>query len=61
MCSSDLGGGDGCVLFSPDEESRRALLAALGHRGFVAVPLSVEAGVRAESSAPPKLRAWLTA
>jgi phosphomevalonate kinase len=58
---SGAGGGDGCVLFSPDEDARSALLAALEHRGFVAVPLSVEPGVRAESSAPPELRAWLSA
>ena len=58
---SGAGGGDGCVLFSPDEGSRSALLSALGHRGFVAVPLSVESGVRAESSTPAELRAWLTA
>jgi len=58
---SGAGGGDGCVLFSPDEQSRTALLAALGHRGFTAVPLSIEPGVRAESSTPPELRAWLTA
>ena len=51
---SGAGGGDGCVLFSPDEDARAALLAALGHRGFVAVPLSLEPGVRAESSAPPR-------
>jgi hypothetical protein len=49
------------VLFSPDEDARRALLAALGHRGFVAVPLSFEHGVRAEISTPSELRAWLTA
>jgi phosphomevalonate kinase len=58
---SGAGGGDGCVLFSPDEDARRALLAALGHRGFVAVPLSLESGVRAESAVPDELRAWLTA
>ena len=57
---SGAGGGDGCVLLSPDEAARTALLAALGHRGFVAVPLSFEPGVRSESSAPPELRAWLT-
>ena len=56
---SGAGGGDGCVLFSPDEDARRALLAALRHRGFVAVPLSIEAGVRTESEVPPELRAWL--
>jgi phosphomevalonate kinase len=58
---SGAGGGDGCVLFSPDEDARRAMLAALGHRGFVALPLSIEPGVRAESAAPAELRAWLEA
>ena len=58
---SGAGGGDGCVLFSPEEEARRSLLAALGHRGFVAVPLPIEPGVRAESAVPPELRAWLDA
>ncbi|HEY3586957.1 MAG TPA: phosphomevalonate kinase [Myxococcaceae bacterium] len=58
---SGAGGGDGCVLFSPDEASRSALLSALGHRGFVAVPLPIEPGARAESSTPAELRAWLTA
>ena len=58
---SGAGGGDGCVLFSPDEDARRALLAALGHRSFVAVPLAVEPGVRAETFAPPELRSWLRA
>jgi phosphomevalonate kinase len=58
---SGAGGGDGCVLFSPDEDARRALLAVLAHRGFVAVPLAIEPGVRAESSVPPELRAWLVA
>ncbi len=58
---SGAGGGDGCVLFSPDEDARRALLAALGHRSFVAVPLAIEPGVRAEPSAPAELRAWLKA
>ena len=56
---SGAGGGDGCVLFSPDEPTRTALLAALGHRGFTAVPLPIEPGVRAESSPPAELRAWL--
>jgi len=31
------------------------------HRGFVAVPLSFEPGVRAEITTPSELRAWLTA
>ena len=58
---SGAGGGDGCVLLSPNEAARAALLAALGHRGFVAVPLLVEPGVRAESSVPPELASWLQA
>jgi phosphomevalonate kinase len=58
---SGAGGGDGCVLFSPDEKARATLLGALSHRGFVAVPLSIEPGVRAEASAPGELRAWLDA
>jgi len=56
---SGAGGGDGCVLFSPDEGARAALLAALGHRGFVALPLTLEPGVRSEASIPAELRAWL--
>lgn len=58
---SGAGGGDGCVLFSPDEEARRALLAALENRGMLAVPLTFEPGVRAESTTPEDLRRWLSA
>jgi len=58
---SGAGGGDGCVLFSPDDHARRALLSSLGHRGFVALPLSFEPGVKAEVNAPEPLRAWLDA
>src|SRR5262249_21487413 len=56
---SGAGGGDGCVLFAPDEEARGALLASLAHRGFVAVPLTLEPGLHAEGSAPAELRAWM--
>jgi hypothetical protein len=31
----------------------------LTHRGFVAVPLTVEPGLHAEVSPPAQLRAWL--
>jgi phosphomevalonate kinase len=58
---SGAGGGDGCVMFSPDEEARRALLSSLAHRGFVAVALSIEPGVSAEAESPAQLRAWLAA
>jgi phosphomevalonate kinase len=58
---SGAGGGDGCVLFSPDEDRQRSLLDSLTHRGFVALPLSLEPGVRAEANPPGLLRAWLDA
>jgi phosphomevalonate kinase len=58
---SGAGGGDGCVMFSPDEEARRALLSSLAHRGFVAVALSIEPGVSAEAESPAQLRGWLAA
>ena len=57
---SGAGGGDGCVLFAPDEEARSALIASLTLRGFVAVPLTLERGLRAELDPPPQLRAWLS-
>jgi phosphomevalonate kinase len=58
---SGAGGGDGCVLFSPDQDRQRSLLDSLTQRGFVAVPLRLEPGVKAEVEAPPLLRAWLDA
>jgi phosphomevalonate kinase len=56
---SGAGGGDGCVLFSPDEEARGAALGSLSHRGFFCLPLNFESGVRAEATAPALLRSWL--
>jgi phosphomevalonate kinase len=56
---SGAGGGDGCVLFAPDEAARGALLASLAHRDFVAVPLTLEPGLRAELDPRPELRRWL--
>ena len=56
---SGAGGGDGCVLFAPDDSARAALSASLTHRGFVAVPLTLEPGLRAELDAPPELQRWL--
>jgi phosphomevalonate kinase len=58
---SGAGGGDGCVLFSPDEHRQRSLVDSLTHRGFVAVPLGLEPGVRAEPETLALLRAWLDA
>jgi phosphomevalonate kinase len=56
---SGAGGGDGCVLFAPDEGTLNAALEALGSRGFHAFGLTVEPGLRGESSPSPMLPGWL--
>src|SRR5215467_5833788 len=53
---SGAGGGDGCVLFSPDEDAERELLAGLQSRGFWTTPLSIEEGMRGEAELDPALR-----
>jgi phosphomevalonate kinase len=58
---SGAGGGDGCLLFSPDAEARSRLLASLRARGLHAFPLSVEPGARIEPDPDPVLAAWLAA
>ena len=52
---SGAGGGDGCVLFSPDEDTDRELLAGLRSRGFWATPLAIEEGIRGEAELDPML------
>lgn len=54
---SGAGGGDGCILFSPDEETEREMLAGLRTRGFWVTTLAVEAGMRGEAEMPPDARA----
>jgi phosphomevalonate kinase len=56
---SGAGGGDGCIVFSEDGEARAALLEALAARGFHALPLVVEPGLRGEPVADPALLAWM--
>jgi phosphomevalonate kinase len=56
---SGAGGGDGCVLFAPDEATRAALLEGLGSRGFFALPLTLEPGLRGETSRDENLARWL--
>jgi phosphomevalonate kinase len=56
---SGAGGGDGCVIFCPDDERRAALLAAYKSRGFLALPLSLEPGLRGEASPHPRLSEWM--
>jgi len=55
---SGAGGGDGCVLFAPDDGAAASLASALAARGFHAFPLALEEGVRGEVTPPETLRAW---
>jgi phosphomevalonate kinase len=56
---SGAGAGDGCVVFAPDPEARRAALAGLAARGFFAFPLEIEGGLRGESNRCELLARWL--
>ncbi|MDY7229657.1 mevalonate kinase family protein [Hyalangium rubrum] len=58
---SGAGGGDGCILFAPSVEARAELMKGLEARGFHAMTLEVEPGLRGEGQADPRLRAWLDA
>jgi phosphomevalonate kinase len=58
---SGAGGGDGCILFAPDERTRDELLAGIQARGFHTLPLAVESGVHGEAQPDPRLRTWLDA
>ena len=58
---SGAGGGDGCILFSPDAGKRAELLEGLRARGFHTLELDVEPGVRGEAQPDARLRAWLDA
>ncbi|MCL2625524.1 MAG: phosphomevalonate kinase [Cystobacterineae bacterium] len=60
---SGAGGGDGCIVFAPDEGRREELLEAFRSRGYWGMPLEVEAGVAAETGSTPGvelLRGWLS-
>jgi phosphomevalonate kinase len=58
---SGAGGGDGCLLLSPDAEAQTRLLETLKARGIHALALSLEPGVRIEPRADASLSAWLAA
>lgn len=58
---SGAGGGDGCILFAPDQRARDAALEALSARGFRAFPIEIEPGLRGEPSPDPQLLEWLKA
>lgn len=57
--TSGAGGGDVCVLFSPDEERQQALLEALRSRGFHASSAVLESGLRGEPRPDASLAGWL--
>lgn len=56
---SGAGGGDGCIVFSEDEQARAALLEAFAARALHALPLAVEPGLRGEPAPDPSLVAWM--
>ncbi len=56
---SGAGGGDGCLLFAPDETTAKALIEALAERGFAAFRVSPEPGLRGEPGPDPTLAGWL--
>jgi phosphomevalonate kinase len=58
---SGAGGGDGCILFAPNAETRAEMMKGLQARGFHSMTLDVEPGLRGEAQADQRLRAWLDA
>lgn len=58
---SGAGGGDGCILFAPNAETRAELMKGLEARGFHSMTLEVEPGLRGEAQTDAKLRGWLDA
>lgn len=58
---SGAGGGDGCLLLSPDADAQQRLLETLELRGIHAMALSLEPGVRLEAEVDPALAHWLNA
>lgn len=57
--TSGAGGGDVCILFSPNAQQQTELLEALRTRGFHATATPLEAGLRGEAVVDPSLRGWL--
>jgi phosphomevalonate kinase len=58
---SGAGGGDGCVLFSPDPDAQRALLGAFAARSIPAMPLTLEPGLKGEYQPDALLQRFIAA
>jgi len=56
---SGAGGGDGCILFSPDAQSQAAMLEGLKARGIWALSMPLEPGLRGELQPDETLQSWL--
>jgi len=57
---SGAGGGDGCLIISPDAGAQADMLEAMKERGFWGMPLSLEPGLQGELTADPLLDGWLS-
>lgn len=58
---SGAGGGDGCIVFAPDEGARAELLASVRARGFYALELSPEPGLLGSPVPDRTLIGWIDA
>ena len=56
---SGAGGGDGALLFAPDDDARDALLAGLRERHIFAMPVDFSQGLRGDATPPAELALWL--
>lgn len=56
---SGAGGGDGCILFGPDEAALDAFLSACAARGLFGMRVRPEPGLRREATRHPVLSTWL--
>ncbi len=56
---SGAGGGDGAILFAPDDAAATQLQEALTARGFTAFPVQPARGLQGEVTPHPMLATWL--
>ncbi|GMU62602.1 MAG: hypothetical protein AMXMBFR34_43650 [Myxococcaceae bacterium] len=56
---SGAGGGDGCLLFGPDDAAVDAFIGACASRGIFATRVTPEPGLRGEATRHPLLASWL--